>query len=161
MSETNSSEHQPKIINRTENIRQRVEDRHWQLFETRLKKNPVEFNKENYTNPNDYRIINRLKPIDQPQPPIEPNRRWETFCHQIAQKSNENQRVMSIFHNVWATNWNTKEIPQVPKRRMTESMVDEQTKLNGLAVNEHDRQVISTILHRTTSADRMTSNEKK
>jgi hypothetical protein len=45
--------------NQTEVIRQGVHDRHWQLFETRLKKSRLEIDKENYTTANNYRIINR------------------------------------------------------------------------------------------------------
>ena len=95
------------LVKLSEQIRQRVDDRHWQLFETRLKNSLPEINKENYTKSNDYRIIDRFKKIDQPQSPIEPNQRWEIFCSQLTNKSNETKRLISIFHNVWIKNWNT------------------------------------------------------
>jgi hypothetical protein len=154
-------EHVPVIIQSPEIIRQRVEDRHWQLFEARLKKQSTEINKENYTTPNDYRIINRLKKIDQPQPPIEPNRRWETFCTQVTDKSNESNRVMSIFHNVWQKNWNTKQINDTQKRRMTDPTANDTAFLTHVSTNEHDRKVISSILHRTTSSDDVPSDREK
>ena len=87
-----------KLNQSSEKIRQKVDDRHWQLFETRLKSSPLEINKENYTKSNNYRIIDRFKPTDQPQAPIEPNQRWQNFCSQLTNKSNETDRLMSIFH---------------------------------------------------------------
>ena len=138
-------------------IRQGVEDRHWQLFEGRLKKQQeVAGDKENYTHSNDYRVIDRLKKIDQPQTPIEPNRRWETFCHQVTNKSTETNRVMSIFHNVWQKNWQSKAPNDVRQRRMTDPTStgnENNTFLNRLSTNDDDRKVISAILHRTNSSD--------
>jgi hypothetical protein len=154
-------EHISTIINSNGTIRQRVEDRHWQLFEARLKKQLPEVNKENYTNTNDYRIIDRLKKIDQPQPPIEPNQRWKIFCNQVTNKSNETNRVMSIFHNVWQQNWNTKQTDEIQKRRMTDPTGNENTFLNRLSTNDNDRKVISSILHRTASSENVSSNKNK
>lgn len=162
-----SSEHQPTIIGSSGKIRQGVEDRHWQLFEARLKQQsfqqkPSTGNKENYTNTNDYRVIDRLKQIDQPQTPIEPNRRWETFCHQVTNKSNESDRVMSIFHNVWQKNWHLKSTKDVRQRRMTDPTGNDNAFVNRLSSNDNDRQVISSILHRTSSSDRVhTQKDKK
>lgn len=155
-------EHMPTIINSNGTIRERVENRHWQLFEARLKKQLPEVNKENYTNTNDYRIIERFKKIDQPQTPIEPNRRWETFCHQVTNKSNESNRVMSIFHNVWQKNWNTKQqTNDVQTRRMTDPLRNDNTFLNHLTTNDNDRKVISSILHRASSSDNVPSDKNK
>ncbi|CAF1246758.1 unnamed protein product [Adineta steineri] len=145
----------------TKEIRQRVEDRHWQLFEARLKKQLPEVNKENQVHSNDYRIINRLNKFDQPQPPIEPNRRWEEFCHQVKTKSNETNRVMSIFHNVWMKNWNIKQTDDAQKRRMTDSTLNENNFLNQLSTNDNDRKLISSILHRTTSSETCSSDKDK
>jgi len=156
-----NSEHTSMIINPTGKIRQQVEDRHWQLFEARLKKQLPEVNKENYTHTNDYRIIDRFKKIDRPQTPVEPNRRWETFCHQVTNKSNETNRVMSIFHHVWQKNWNINQINEIQKRRMTDPTVNENTFLDRLSTNDNDRKVISTILHRTTSSENVLSNKDK
>lgn len=156
-------DHQPTIVAASVPIRQRVEDRHWQLFETRLKKPRPDINKENYTNANDYRVINRLKPVDRPQAPIEPNRRWESFCTQLTGRSNETDRVMSIFHNVWQTNWKTKQIPLggEQQRRMTDPTSNDNAFLSTLTANEHDQKVISTILHRTTSSDNVPTEQGK
>jgi hypothetical protein len=154
-------EHTPVIMSSSGTIRKRVEDRHWQLFEARLKKQSPNVNKENYTNPNDYRIIDRLKKVDQPQTPMEPNRRWETFCHQVTDKSKETNRVMSIFHNVWQQNWNTKQTNDIQKRRMTDPTGNENTFLNRLSTNDNDRKVISSILHRTSSSENFPSNKEK
>ncbi len=151
----------PIVINSNGTIRQRVEDRHWQLFEARLKKQLPYVNKENYTIANDYRIIDRLKKFDQPQTPVEPNQRWETFCHQVTNKSNETDRVMSIFHNVWQKNWNTKQINEILKRHRSDPTVDENTFLNRVPTNDTDRKVISSILHRTNSSDNIPSNKDK
>jgi len=154
-------EHTPTIINSNGTIRQRVEDRHWQLFEARLKKQLPEVNKENYTNTNNYRIIDRFKKNDRPQPPIEPNQRWEIFCNQVTNKSNEANRVKSIFHNVWQQNWNTNQTNEIQKRRMTDPIGDENTLLNRLSINDNDRKVISSILHRTTSSEDVPSNKNE
>ena len=157
-----NSEHLPIINDSSKKIRQGVEDRHWQLFEARLKKQLPDVNKENYTTTNDYRIIDRFKKVDQPQTPIEPNRRWETFCHQVTNKSNETNRVMSIFHNVWQKNWHTKPTNDIQKRRMTDPTVNENVFLNRLSTNDDDRKKITSILHRTSSSDRFSSvHEKK
>jgi hypothetical protein len=153
--------HVPIIIESSGTIRQRVEDRHWQLFEARLKKQLPEVNKENYTNPNDYRVIDRLKKFDQPQTPVEPNRRWETFCNHVTNKSNETNRVMSIFHHVWQKNWNTKPINEVPKRSMTDPTLNENTFVNCLGTNDNDRKKIASILHRTSSSENVPPNKDK
>jgi len=156
-----NSEHIPTVIYSSEKIRQGVEGRHWQLFEARLKKQLPYINKENYTIANDYRIIDRLKKFDQPQTPVEPNQRWETFCHQVTNKSNETDRVMSIFHNVWQTNWHTKPTNDIQKRRMTDPTGNENTFFNRLSTNDNDRKVISLILHRTNSSERFSSTKDK
>ncbi|UJR25463.1 hypothetical protein I4U23_006810 [Adineta vaga] len=147
-------------------IRQRVDDRHWQLFEARLKTQSIGINKENYTHPNDYRIIDRLKKQDQPQTPVEPTHRWETFCNQVQMKSNETNRIMSIFHNVWLKNWNMKQNNEheqhQQKRHMTDPNLNETTFLHQFSTNDNDRKVISTILHRTSSSETFsTSVEEK
>ncbi|CAF2316819.1 unnamed protein product [Rotaria sp. Silwood2] len=154
-------EHTPTINKSTDTIRQRVEDRHWQLFETRLKKQLPKVNKESYTNPNDYRVIDRLKAVDQPQPPIEPNRRWETFCNQITNKSNETHLLMSIFHHVWLKNWNTKQTNEIEKRLSSDPTLNKNTFVNHISPNGNDRQVISSILYRTTSSDKVSADKDK
>jgi hypothetical protein len=131
----------------SERIRQQVDDRHWQLFETRLKNQLPDINKENYTKSNDYRVINRLKKIDHPQTPIEPNRRWEIFCSQLTSKSNETDRLMSIFHDVWNKNWNIKQTYEIPKADVNVTILNKKTFINHLSIDEHDRKVISSILH--------------
>jgi hypothetical protein len=153
-------EHIPTIMKSSGAIRQRVEDRHWQLFEARLKKQLPEVNKENYTNTNDYRIIDRLKKVDHPQTPVKPSRRWETFCHHVTNKPNETERVKSIFHNVWQKNWNTKQADKTQKRSMTDPTLNEDTFLNCISTNDNDRKKISTILHRTDSTENVSSNKK-
>ncbi|CAF0902115.1 unnamed protein product [Rotaria sordida] len=154
-------DHTSTIDKSTEMIRQRVEDRHWQLFEARLKKQLPKVNKENYTNPNDYRIIDRLKKVDQPQPPIEPHQRWEIFCNQITNKSNETNRLMSIFHHVWLKNWNTKRINEIEKRFMTDPTLNKNIFLNFISTNNNDQKIISSILHRTTSSDKVSTDKYK
>ena len=157
-----NSEHLPIINDSSKKIRQGVEDRHWQLFEARLKKQLPDVNKENYTMTNDYRIIDRFKKVDQPQTPIEPNRRWETFCHQVTNKSNETNRVMSIFHNVWQKNWHTKPTNDIQKRRMTDPTGNnENAFLNRLSTNDNDRKKITSILHRASSSERFSSTDEK
>ncbi|CAF0756653.1 unnamed protein product [Adineta steineri] len=133
----------PVITKSSEQIRQKVDERHWELFETRLKKPLFERNKENYTKSNDYHIIDRLKPVDQTRPPIQPNQRWQSFCTQLTDKTNESTRLMSIFHNVWVKNWNTKQL-------QTDSDTHENTFLKHFKANEHDKKVISSILHQNT-----------
>jgi hypothetical protein len=135
------------IIKSSEQIRQRVDDRHWQLFETRLKTPLPEKEKINYTKSNDYRIIDRFKKIDQSQSPIEPNQRWETFSSQLTNKTNETDRVVSIFHNVWITNWNLPQKYEAPNQQKTNSISNENTFLKHLSLNEHDKKIISSILH--------------
>ena len=146
-------------IQRPEAIRQRVEDRHWQLFEARLKKQLSVVNKENYTHANDYRVINRLTKPDQPQAPIEPARRWESFCSQLTSKSQETNRVLSIFHQVWLNNWNAKQMNERQRRRTSDPALNKSTLLNGLSINEHDRKVVATILHRPTSSEHLPANK--
>lgn len=123
-------------------IRQKVEHRHWQLFETRLKNTLPTNQQENYTKSNDYRVIDRLKKVDRPQPPVEPDRRWNNFCSQLTNKSNETTRLMSIFHNVWVKNWNATD---------EQTKVDSNSKENQLwkflAVDEEEKKIISSILH--------------
>jgi len=131
-----------EINKSSEKIRQKVEDRHWQLFETRLKNSLPIINKENYTKSNDYRIINRFKIPDQSQLPIEPNQRWQIFCSQLTNKSNENDRLMSIFHNVWVKNWNTKQ-----EEIKTNLNSNENHFLEYLSPTEHDKKIIASILH--------------
>ncbi|CAF0850746.1 unnamed protein product [Rotaria sp. Silwood1] len=123
-----------------ETIRQRVDDRHWQLFETRLKNSLTKNHKENYTKSNDYGLVNCYKKLDQLQLPIEPNQRWQTFCSQLTNKSNETDRVMSIFHNVWINDWNGTQNSNL--------ITNENTFLKHLTLNEHDKKVISSILHK-------------
>lgn len=153
-------EHASTQLKSTDKIRQRVEERHWQLFEARLKKQLPDVNKENYTHVNDYRIIDRLKKIDQPQSPVEPNLRWETFCHQVTNKSNETNRVMSIFHNVWLKNWSTKKTDEIEKPPGNDTKLNENTLLTQIPTNDNDRKIISTILHRTASCDRFSTNKE-
>ncbi|CAF0761578.1 unnamed protein product [Adineta ricciae] len=130
-------------------IRQRVDDRHWQLFEARLKNQSAGINKENYTHPNDYRIIDRLKKVDEPQAPVEPTRRWESFCDQVRTKSRETNRVMSIFHSVWLKNWNNGD-GELKRRHMTEPILNETAFVEHISTNDNDRKVISSILHRAS-----------
>ena len=129
----------------SEKIRQGVEERHWQLFEIRLKKPPLEQNRDPYTKSNDYRVIDRLKPADRPQKPLEPDRRWQTFSSQLTEQSNETDRLMSLFRNVWLTNWKAKQTSNAHQQKSTSI---EGTFLQRLANNEKDRRVISSILHR-------------
>jgi hypothetical protein len=136
------NESSSEILKSSEKIRQRVDDRHWQLFETRLKNPLLEINQENYTKSNNYRIIDRFKKIDQPQLPIEPNQRWQIFCSQLTNKSNETNRLMSIFHNVWIKNWNITE-----EQSKTSSISNENNFLKYLSSNERDKKIISSILH--------------
>jgi len=68
---------------------------------------------------------------------------------------------MSIFHNVWQKNWNTKQTNEIQKRRMTNPTVNENTFLNRLSTNDNDRKVISSILHRSTSSENVSSNKDK
>ncbi|CAF3336525.1 unnamed protein product [Rotaria socialis] len=154
-------EHMPTIVKSTDKIRQKVDGRHWQLFEARLKNQLPTANKENYTNSNNYRVIDRLKKVDQPQQPIEPNRRWETFCNQVTNESNETNRVMSIFHSVWLQNWHTKSTSEIPKRHMTDPKLDENTFLSRISTNDNDRKVISSILNRSTSSNNVSSDKYK
>lgn len=129
----------------SDKIRRGVEERHWQLFEVRLKKPPLEQNRNPYTKSNDYRVIDRLNPTDHPQTPLEPRRRWQTFSSQLTDQSNETDRLTSLFRNVWLTNWRTKQTPSTP-RPNSKSSGD--AFLQRLSNNEKDRRVISSILHR-------------
>ncbi len=131
-----------ETIKSSDKIRQKVDDRHWQLFETRLKNPSSPIRKENYTKSNNYRIIDRFKKFDQPQLPIEPDQRWKTFCSQLTNKSNETNRLMSIFHNVWIKNWNTTQ--DQPKTKL---ISNENNFFKHLSPNEHDKKKISSILH--------------
>lgn len=134
-----------EINKSSEKIRQKVEDRHWQLFETRLKNSLTIINKENYTKSNDYRIINRFKIPDQPQLPIEPNYRWQIFCSQLTNKTNETDRLMSIFHKIWIKNWNTTQ-----EQTQNNFISNENNFLKNLSLNQHDKKIISSILHQNT-----------
>jgi hypothetical protein len=152
MSITNPSQSDPEpisvVIKLSEHIRQRVDDRHWQLFETRLKNSVPEKTIDNYTKSNDYRIIDRFKKIDQPQTPIEPNQRWEIFCSQLTNKSNETKRLVSLFHNVWTTNWNITQKYEISKiDNKTNFVSNENNLVKNLTLNEHDKKIISSILH--------------
>ncbi len=131
-----------ETIKSSDKIRQKVDDRHWQLFETRLKNSSSPNRKENYTKSNNYRIIDRFKKFDQPQLPIEPDQRWKIFCSQLTNKSNETNRLMSIFHNVWIKNWNTTQ--DQPKTKL---ISNENNFFKHLSPNEHDKKKISSILH--------------
>lgn len=139
----NESESLLETMKSSEKIRQRVDDRHWQLFETRLKNPSLEINRENYTKSNDYRIIDRLKKSDQPQLPMEPNQRWQLFCSQLTNKSNETDRLVSIFHNVWVKNWNTKQ-----EQSQTNLVSNQNNFRKNFLLNENDKKIISSILHR-------------
>lgn len=160
--QTGNVDHIPTIIDVRNKIRQRVDDRHWQLFEGRLKQQLPDTNKENnYTNTNDYRVIDRLKQSDQPQTPVEPNRRWESFCQHVTTKSNETNRLMTLFQHVWQTNWNTKRTDDKPKRHATDPNINQTTFFDQLSVNDNDRKKISSILHRTTSTENVPPNKDK
>jgi len=127
----------------SERIREKVQDRHWQLFETRLKTSqPSKYERTNYTKSNDYRIIDRLKQPDQTQMPIEPKQRWDNFCSQLTNKSNETNRLLSIFHNVWIKNWNTTTTVEQTKINPNENQL-----FKYLITNEHEKKIISSILH--------------
>lgn len=121
-------------------IRQEVDSRHWQLFETRLKTPATQGNKDNYTKSNDYRVIDRLKKLDRVQTPIEPDQRWKAFCSQLTSKTSEMSQLMSIFHNVWTKNWNA-------TKSETKSNANENAFVKNFASNERDKKVISSILH--------------
>ncbi|CAF3425152.1 unnamed protein product [Rotaria sp. Silwood2] len=135
-----NSQHLPVKTQLSEKIRQQVDDRHWQLFETRLKNSFTKIHKENYTKSNDYGLVNCWKKADQSQLLIEPNQRWQTFCSQLTTKSNETDRVLSIFHNVWLNDWHRTE--------ESNTNTNENTFLKHLSLNEHDKKVISSILHK-------------
>ena len=159
---TANVDHTPMIIDVKEKIRQRVDDRHWQLFEARLKQQLPDTNKENnYTNTNDYRVIDRLRKFDQPQTPVEPNRRWESFCQNLTTKSNETNRLMSIFQHVWQTNWNVKPTDDKPKRHTTDPNINQSIFYDQLSINDSDRKKISSILHRASSTENVPSNKVK
>ena len=130
----------PVMIKSGERIRQRVDDRHWQLFETRLKTPAPRQWKENYTKSNDYRVIDRLKRVDEPQAPLEPNERWQRFCCQMTSQSNEVTRLTSLFRHVWRTNWHT--------RQPTDRTGSAKAFLDYFSQDERERRVISSILHR-------------
>ncbi|CAF1655705.1 unnamed protein product [Rotaria magnacalcarata] len=145
MSNSNSSadrQHLPLKIELSENILQRVDNRHWDLFETRLKNSLSKTNKENYTKSNDYGIVDPWKKADQSQAPIEPKQRWETFCSKLTIKSNETGRLVSIFRNIWINNWN-----RTQTEEKTNSNLHENNFLKRLSANEHDKKIISSILH--------------
>ncbi len=131
-----NSESLSKIIKSPETILQQVDNRHWQLFETRLKSPLANRHTENSTQSNDYRII------DQSEVSIQPDQRWQTFCSQLTNKSNETDRLMSIFENISMKNWNTTQ-----KQHQTKSILNPNTFLKHLPSNEHDKKVISSILH--------------
>jgi len=90
-----NSESLSKLIKSPETILQQVDNRHWQLFETRLK------------NPFADRHTKNSRIIDQSEVSIQLNQRWQTFCSQLTNKSNETDRLMSIFQNISMKNWNT------------------------------------------------------
>ncbi|CAF0769502.1 unnamed protein product [Rotaria sordida] len=143
MSNSTSCLNSPQLSVKTqlsEKIRQQVDDRHWQLFETRLKNSLTKNHNENYTKTNDYGLVNCWTKIDQLQLPIEPNQRWQTFCSQLTTKSNETNRIMSIFHNVWINDWN--------RTQKSHLNTNENTFLKHSTLNEHDKKVISSILHK-------------
>lgn len=128
-------------LNSSERIREKVQDRHWQLFETRLKNPSLKSEQKTYTKSNDYRIIDRLKnPPDQSQTPIEPTQRWDGFCSELTTKSNEINRLISIFHNVWVKNWNT-------TNEQTKTKSNDNQLFKYLITNEHEKKIISSILH--------------
>jgi len=139
------SESLSKVNQSIERIRQQVDDRHWQLFETRLKNQLPSRNRENYTKSNDYRVIDRFKKSDQPQLPIEPNYRWQIFCSQLTNKTNETDRLMSIFHKIWIKNWNTTQ-----EQTQNNFISNENNFLKNLSLNQHDKKIISSILHQNT-----------
>lgn len=131
----------PVKTHSSDNIRHRVDDRHWALFELRLKSPLTEDKKENYTKSNDYGIRSPWKKVD--QSPIEPNQRWQTFCSKLTKTSNESNRLMYIFHNVWINDWNKTETTQKPSLNSSQS-----TPLENVIVNERDKKILSSILHR-------------
>lgn len=128
----------------SDKIREQVTNRHWQLFEMRLKSSSSETTRKNYTRSNDYRIIDRLKPNDSPQLPIEPTQRWQRFCSEVTPKSNETDRVMSIFHHVWMKNWNV-----ISKESTNSVTANENNCFKYLAPNDREKKILSSILHRT------------
>ena len=121
-----------------QSIREKVDERHWQLFETRLKNPLREIVDENYTRKNDYHIIDRLKPIEQFQTPVEPHRHWIKFSSQLTNETNERARLVSLFRKVWLTNWNSEQIYEI--RRTFPSKSIENTlklKLNAKSKNHN------------------------
>ena len=127
----------------TDGIREQVNNRHWQLFELRLKSSQVNDEEENYTKSNDYRIIDRLKNIHQTEKPIEPHRRWEKFSSTLTSNSNENQRLVTLFRHVWTTNWNMKSNVESKK-------TDDDPSLHShLKLSENDQKLVASILHRS------------
>ena len=127
-----------------EQIREGVQHRHWQLFEMRLKNSSTEIKQNNYTQRNNYRILNRLKPTEPAQSPIEPNQRWQRFCSQLTTNSNETDRLMSLFHHVWIKNWNT--ISKPLDKALTSN---ENNCWKSLSSNDREKKILSSILHRT------------
>lgn len=130
------------------NIRERVQHRHWDLFEMRLKTpSSIEPKQENYTQRNNYRIVNRFKPNESPQSPIEPNERWQRFCSQLTTKANETDRLMSLFHHVWIKNWNTISNSSSSSDKVLTS--NENKFWKSLSPNDQEKKILSSILHRT------------
>lgn len=68
---------------------------------------------------------------------------------------------MSIFHNVWQKNWHLKATNDVRQRRMTDPTGNDDGFVDRLASNENDRQVVSSILQRASSSDRVHKQKEK
>lgn len=128
----------------SDKIREDVHHRHWQLFEMRLKDSSTETKQDNYTQRNNYRILNRLKPNEPAQSPIEPNQRWQRFCSQLTTNSNETDRLMSLFRHVWVKNWNT--VSNTSDKALTSN---ENNCWKCLSPNDREKKILSSILHRT------------
>lgn len=123
-------------------IREKVEQRHWQLFETRLKHPLTNNSDENYTKINDYRIIDRSMSRNSSEKHLEPYRRWNQFSSRLTTQTNEQDQLVTLFRNVWLTNWNVEQNYEISRRNSVKSI----EKL--LKLNENDRKVISSIRHK-------------
>ncbi|CAF1080746.1 unnamed protein product [Didymodactylos carnosus] len=93
-------------------IRQKVDNRHWQLFESRLKQQQKSSKNDelNYTKKNDYFIVEQYGDKQKTMPNkyvLTPTKRWQKFCEQLSCTTTDTHILLQLFQNVWFKDWNT------------------------------------------------------
>lgn len=112
-----------------EQIREKVFDRHWELFESRVKSLEVEASEKNPTESKETFSH-------------EPYQRWLNFTSKLMTDSNENQRLISLFRKIWLTDWK--------ENFSNENFSSPGSFIDKLSLTESDKKLLEIIARRST-----------